>query len=377
MRNRQLLIPAILLGLILVNSSFSTAQAPYPESEWIEEIQFNLSTIRNTTPGNGLTAPGSDNWTITWADDGNQYSSWGDGGGFGGDNQLGRVKMGVARIEGNKRNYSAFNVWGGHNPESDQSTLPAKSYGILSVNGDLYLWVSYNENSPSICYDHQDIYKSSDYGQSWQLLYGWRNSPGFFCPTFLQAGQDFDQSPDRYVYAFLPERTQTIESQEDSIWNVQKPGKITLMRCHQDSLDQKENWRFYGKNGKWLSDKNHRESVFTDIKNGIMRTSVIYNPGLQKYILATQHVGRYHADGARVGFYESDNPWGPWKTVFFGDPWDLGIQERDQKYKTVYYNFSPKWLSKNGKTFVMVYTGPGSDEWGTIEGKFKLNKRYK
>jgi hypothetical protein len=278
--------------------------------------------------------------------------------------------MGVARIEGHKHNYSAFNVWGGYNPESDHPTLPAKSYGILSVDGELYMWVSYNENNASDCYDHQDMYMSADYGITWQFLYGWRNSPGFFCPTFLQAGRDFKKSFDGYVYVYLPERTKTITSQIDSVWNVQKPGNISLMRCNQDSLGHKENWRFYSTDGNWVKGKDVGEFIFTDIYNGIMRTSVIYNPGLKRYILASQHVGRYHADGARIGFYEGKNPRGSWKTIFFGDPWVLGIQEKDQKYKTVYYNFSPKWMSRNGKNFVMVYTGPGSDEWGTVEGEF-------
>ena len=39
-------------------------------------------------------APGSDNWATTWADDDNQYTVWGDGGGFGGTGQVGRVLYG-------------------------------------------------------------------------------------------------------------------------------------------------------------------------------------------------------------------------------------------------------------------------------------------
>ncbi|HJX09709.1 MAG TPA: hypothetical protein VJ733_04335 [Candidatus Binatia bacterium] len=42
-----------------------------------------MSTLRNL-------APYSDNWCITWADNDHQYTSWGDGGGFGGDQKDGR-----------------------------------------------------------------------------------------------------------------------------------------------------------------------------------------------------------------------------------------------------------------------------------------------
>jgi len=45
-------------------------------------------------------AEGSDMWPITWAADGNLYTCYGDGGGFGGTDTLGRVSFGVARVEG-------------------------------------------------------------------------------------------------------------------------------------------------------------------------------------------------------------------------------------------------------------------------------------
>ena len=101
-----------------------------------------------------------------------------------------------------------------------------------------------------------------------------------------------------------------------------------------------------------------------------MRTSVIYNIGLKRYILTTQHISRFGNENGHIGIYESRYPWGPWRTVLLKNAWDTGIQVKDKKYKTVYWNFSPKWMSQDGKRFVMVYTGAGSDEWGTVEGTF-------
>ena len=359
----------ILVAIIFFNRS-AMQVAPYPQSKNIIDIEFDLSTLRNNCPGNKLCAPGSDNWAITWADDDNQYASWGDGGGFGGDNDIGRVSMGFARIEGNESDYSGYNIWGGNHPESIQTTFPGKCYGILCSGGVLYAWRSYDNENGSICYMNQELYKSIDYGKHWYPLYGWFNSPGFFCPTFLQAGKDYSDSPDQYVYAYLPERTETIDSPIDNFWNVQLPGKISLMRCHKDSLDNKTNWNFYAGKGKWSSDKTQRKAVFTDSKKGIMRTSAIYNIGLKRYILTTQHVSRFGIENGYIGIYESRYPWGPWRTVLLKNAWDTGIQIKDKKYKTVYWNFSPKWMSRDGKKFVMVYTGAGSDEWGTVEGTF-------
>ncbi len=64
------------------------------QSPVITAIEFNHQSHRRE-------AAGSDNWPVTWAVDGHLYATWGDGGGFGGSNQKGRVSFGTARIEGN------------------------------------------------------------------------------------------------------------------------------------------------------------------------------------------------------------------------------------------------------------------------------------
>lgn len=53
--------------------------------------------------------------------------------------------MGIARIEGSKNDYSAFNLNGGVHPESGTTTWPddgakgGKCYGILSIDLSEYL----------------------------------------------------------------------------------------------------------------------------------------------------------------------------------------------------------------------------------------------
>ena len=116
-----------------------------------------------------------------------------------------------------------------------------------------------------------------------------------------------------------------------------------------------------------------------------MRTSVIHNPGIGRYILVAQQVTRHKdLNGRRghVGIYEAPEPWGPWSTVLFDHPWDVGAHPHLQNdmypgaAKTVFYNFSPKWWSEDGRKFVMVYTGPGGDQWGTVEGAFSIATRF-
>src|SRR5262245_60691408 len=84
------LIPtAALCALVLLCPRASQAAAsPYPPSPVITGVTFRDETARTL-------APGSDIWPLTWAADGHQYTLFGDGGGFGGDNRDGRVSLGV------------------------------------------------------------------------------------------------------------------------------------------------------------------------------------------------------------------------------------------------------------------------------------------
>jgi hypothetical protein len=128
----------LLMGVLLPQVDAATwgsptAGAPYPASTNLC-ISFNLGSHISL-------APGSDNWPMTWADNGHQYTSWGDGGGFGGTNSSGRVSLGYGRVEGTASAYTRHNVWGGFNPENP-ATFGGKSYGIISVGGALYSWVS-------------------------------------------------------------------------------------------------------------------------------------------------------------------------------------------------------------------------------------------
>ncbi|MCP4422874.1 MAG: hypothetical protein GY803_00115, partial [Chloroflexi bacterium] len=74
----------ILLSFVMMCSfetalpeSASTQATPYPDSPVIADIAWDWDSYVQA-------APGSDLWPTTWAADGNIYSSWGDGGGFGG-----------------------------------------------------------------------------------------------------------------------------------------------------------------------------------------------------------------------------------------------------------------------------------------------------
>ena len=184
---REMLISLLSTGTVL-------AAAPYPASDYIASVNWNWSSHKRECPG-------SDNWAITWADDGHQYATWGDGGGFGGTNSNGRVSLGFARIENSVDNYKGYNVWGGKNPENS-ATFGGKSYGIISIGGVLYAWVGPGSGTTS--YDHLKMCKSTNHAASWQRS-SWeiRKSDKLIMPTICNFGKDYAGARDNYVYHYF------------------------------------------------------------------------------------------------------------------------------------------------------------------------------
>src|SRR5437870_5028221 len=125
----------LLPPLFVQEAATATGSAPYPPSTVIENITWHWDTHRTA-------APGSDLWPLTWASDGNLYAAWGDGGGFGGTDQDGRVSLGFARIEGEPERFSGSNLNGGKNPQNRSSFQKrGKTGGLLASAGVLYAWI--------------------------------------------------------------------------------------------------------------------------------------------------------------------------------------------------------------------------------------------
>jgi hypothetical protein len=306
-------------------------------------------------------APGSDNWSITWADDGHQYSSWGDGGSFGGTGSKGRVSLGVARVEGSATNYQGINRWGGYKPESS-AKFGGKSYGIISIDGTLYMWVSPGSNTDN--YNEARLYRSTNHGASWQKA-GWsfKESEGLVLPAILQFGRDYAGSKDDFVYHYF------IELKNNNALAVHRPGRIYLLRVPvEDIFGPKSSYQYF--NGldasgkpKWSSNPDQKQPVFQD-SNGVGWTvSVSYNPGLQRYFLMTEHTESFKGN---LGVFDAPEPWGPWTTVGYYSNWE--------KFgSTFYWNFANKWLSSDGEKFTLIFSGiEVNDSWNTITGSFKL-----
>jgi hypothetical protein len=369
-------VPLVVLGALPVS-----AEAPYPPSPMIADIALDWSTHQRH-------ALGSDNWQLTWADDDHQYGAWGDGGGFGGNNRDGRVGLGYGRIEGDWHEYQGFNVWGGKNAENP-AQFSGKSWGTIAIGGVLYSWVIPDEPDTGVPRDHYryiQLARSTDHAAHWTKPdWQWWREDNLIIPTFLVYGKDNAGARDGYVYSYFIRPQHLNVTHADFGLVVHKPGALFLARVSKDKVfagrDAYE-W-FTGMTGSapvWGS-LTAKKPVFENPEGSGWCVSASYNPGLKRYLLATEHTDSH---ASIMSLFDAPEPWGPWTTVKYWTPDDRFGRSRpgslfDWADNVFFFSFAPKWFSSDGRSFTLVFTGGGNgknnDSLNTVRGTFHLHNR--
>jgi hypothetical protein len=304
-------------------------------------------------------ATGSDNWPLTWCEDDHQYTSWGDGGGFGGSNSEGRVSLGFGRVSGTYSGLQTLNLWGGDDPVAD-ATFPGKVTSMLCLGGRLYAWRS--PGSEEAAFDFKQLVLSEDKGVTWQedafpqsRMEGCVGCPGI--PYVINYGRNYAANTDGYVYTYW------IKIQDPTIWDVQIPGVIWLMRAPaaDEAFTDAANWEWFtgfdeSQNPQWgvMED---RAPVLED-PDGVLHGSAIYVPGIDLFLMSTNHT---QFNGGAVAFWSAPAPWGPWSLTskFFDWPFPVTAP------RYILGHFSPKWFSEDGLGGVFVWFGP--DRWSSAK----------
>jgi CubicO group peptidase (beta-lactamase class C family) len=305
-------------------------QAPYPPSPVIQEAGF--------APVSTIVRRGfhSDNWPITWSDDGDLYTAYGDGRGFKPfTDEL--LSLGIARVAGTPDHLQGFNVRSDSAERLGFGPKGAKASGMLSVGGVLYMWVRNVDNSQLAC--------SADHGRTWTWC-DWKFTAGFGCPTFLNYGQDYAGARDRYVYVFSP----------DSDSAYVPADRMVLARVHQTHIAERDAYEFFaglgpGGNPVWSTNVDLLAAVF-EHPGLCLRSGISYNAGLERYLWWQQLPRGIRSDTrfqAGFGIYDAPEPWGPWTTVYFTAQWDTGPGDTA--------SFPTKWMSADGKTCHLVFSG--------------------
>ncbi|HEX3799588.1 MAG TPA: DUF4185 domain-containing protein [Verrucomicrobiae bacterium] len=315
-------------------------ELPYPPSSLIKSVSWEWETYR-------WAAPGSDLWPVTWGPDNNLYLAWGDGGGFGGSDQDGRVGLGFARLEGSPEDFRGFNVNGGKNPENPTAfPKKGKTGGILFDEGVLYALVNLQDGTwPDVTHV---LAWSTNRGAAWtRCEWVFPKGTNRFQPArFINFGKDGSGVPvslKDYIYFYGvkigPENSHT---------------NLYLARAPRGKIREREAIQFFtGRGAKgqpvWDQDFAMAGPIFTDA-NGSAPAGMNYDPGLKRYLLACFHEGP-----GQLGLFEAREPWGPWSTVAYYNNW-AGMGAAGEGLTC---EFPEKWMSADGATVWAVFSAYG------------------
>lgn len=293
--------------------------------------------IRKAT---GKGRDGSDNWPMTWADDGNQYTAYGDGYGF--DPIVPeKLGLGFARIVGDPTDFVGENIRSdAENKGSGRSGK--KASGLLMVDGVLYMWARNADDNGNHC----QLAWSNDYAKTWTWS-NWKFEE-FGYMTFINFGPNYAGIPEKhkdYVYMVSHDNPCAYEVADTFILARVDKDKITDCNAYEYFRELDAN-----NNPVWTDDIDQRGAVF--INPGLCRRSGIsYNAGLKRY-LWWQQICPDKADTRFEGgfaIYDAPEPWGPWTVAYITDKWDVGPGETA--------SFPTKWMSADGKTCYLVSSG--------------------
>ncbi len=280
-------------------------------------------------------ARGSDNWPLTWGDDGALYGAYGDGRGF---QPLvpKKLSLGLVGITGGPDDFVGTNL---HAPSIEQyggGSSGGKASGMLMAGGTLYMWVRNRKNS--------QLAWSEDRGKSWRWA-DWKFTTSFGAPTFLNFGANYAGAIDDFVYVYSFDSDKAYKPAAD---------RMVLARVPRKMIRNREAYAFFvergGEGAVWSPDIARRGAVFED-RGECYRSGVSYNAGLGQFVWAQikgANSGSTRFKGG-LAVYFADAPWGPWREIFRAKTWDTGPGESA--------SFPPKWMSEDGREMHLVFSG--------------------
>lgn len=269
----------------------------------------------------------SDNWPITWADDDNLYTAYGDGHGFEPFVKP-KLSLGLARVEGGPTDFRGVNLRSDSAERTGNGAKGPKASGMLMVDGTMYMWVR-NTGNATLAW-------SADHGSTW--TWGFTFATSFGCPTFLNFGRNYAGATDDFIYIYSQDGPGAYEPYDG----------VVLARVPRDRVKDRAAYQFFtgadaaGSPG-WSPDIAARAHVIRD-PGRCDRLDVVFNPGLHRYLMT-------HSFGAGKGWslLDAPTPWGPWTVAFETHDWGLG--------ETHGYRLPTKWISPDGKKMWLVFSG--------------------
>jgi len=374
-------------------------------------VEFNKKTLRRVWNR-------GDNWCLTWAIDNTQVTSMCDGnwlsvGRY--DIQAEAFHNNLYKIIGNPENFGRCSIY--QYPDFAGNYDGWYGYGIIAVDSTIYSMVSKTLDSTwKPPFQGLKMLKSPDNGETWyrvnskgeeKLLptfdhklrddttknemflirdfgregHGKVAYPFTYC-SFVQRGRANSEATDDYIYIYAPEFSQS--------------NLLRLARVKKNEIEYLDKWEFFkswnGDQPVWTKNIEERGTVYkfpAVSDHGEMfgwyswLPSVVWNKGLGLYIMANGGTranyveypndpsGMYydnwvHTKTGSLGFWYSENPYGPWKQFFYTDYWKI-----DSKNNRTYQpKLSPKWISEDGTKMTLIWSDEGDVKDGVEYGSY-------
>ncbi len=362
------------------------------------DIQFHQETLKR------LGAHG-DNWCITWAKDGSQIVSMCDGNWLNIPN--GGYHNHLFRVTGESEDFQREDI--PNYPDFSGEEGSWFGYGIVSVDGNIYSAASKTPGTSwSGPFTGVKLLKSPDNGESWYRVdragnelflsakdsmrnvvnhnemfsleeFGMPHKEQLAYPfsffDFVQNGQNNSKAKDDYLYIYAPEGAYA--------------NKLTMARVQKDKLGVRSEWQYftnYDDNNQpvWVNEIDKRGFVYEYPEKSTKGhyfgwyswlPSVVWNEGLGLYIMVNggtyaghgltdsdedYYDGWMHTETGSLGFWYSENPYGPWKQIFYTDYWIVD----NELSRTYQPKLSPKWISEDGKEMTLIWSDAMENEAG-------------
>jgi hypothetical protein len=337
---------------VTVDNYDGTDAVPYPYSTEIAGFAIGGRSSMVST------AKGSDNWPITWGDDGNLYTAYGDGRGFRPEVDR-KLSLGLAEVSGSPPDVEGANIRSRSGEQLGASAAGKKASGMLMVDGVLYMWVRNANNAGEQC----QLAWSTDRAATWNWS-PWHFEAFGYC-AFLNFGQDYAGSRNDFVYMYSPD-TPSAYGETD---------RVVLTRVPKGQILDKAAYEFYagldsGGGPIWSPKIGDRRPVY-EFTGGVNRLDVVYNPGMGRYLMTMRAADRLSA-GNPVHFsvYDAPEPWGPWTTVyytntFYGQPLRSESGRADGWGEA--QRFPSKWIEPDGTELQLLCSC--SDSFSTVKAR--------
>ena len=363
-------------------------------------VEFKKETLKR------LGASG-DNWCTTWAKDNSQITSMCDGNWLKLDNPYGGFHNHLFRILGEANDFQREDI--PNYPDFSTGEGSWFGYGIVAVDDDVYSVVSKTPGeSWSGPFTGIKLLKSSDNGNSWNRIdkHGHElfiaakdsmrnvvnNEEMFFLEEFgiphkeqmaypfsfvdfVQNGQNNSAAKDDFIYIYSPEGAYA--------------HKLTLARVSKEKIGVRNEWQFFTNYDKknqpvWTNNIDERGYVYEYPAKSSKEhyfgwyswvPSVVWNKGLGLYIMVNggtygghgmtdsdkDYYDRWmHTETGSLGFWYSENPYGPWKQFFYTDYWTVD----NPKNRTYQPKLSPKWISEDGSEMILIWSDAMANDKG-------------